>query len=289
MQPEEEIARLERELAEAEARAEEAEEELEELEARDADLGREVEQMAEIHRALLPAQMPEVRGIRLAARHAAPHGAGGDYFDAIPLERDADLEPEAADPWLLVVADASGHGPAAAVIMAMIQAVLRGYRGEAREPARVMEFVNAQMAQKAVPGSFTTAVLGSLDPRAKTFSYAIAGHHPPLLHRRGEPARPLPAGHAGLPLGVDADSRAHGQETLQLEPGDAVLLYTDGALEAKDPRGEQFGARRLAAAFGASSGTPGERLDALVETLDAHRAGADPEDDQTLLLFVVDG
>ena len=289
MDPEEQIAALKRELAEVKAEKEEVREELEELAAKDAGLEREVEQIAEIHQALLPSEMPEVEGVRLAVRHEAPNRAGGDYYDVIPLGRDADLEAAASDPWLVIIADASGHGPAAAVIMAMIQAVLHGYRGEAKEPAPVMEFVNAEMAKKAVPGSFTTAVLGTLDPKRRAFAYALAGHHPPLLHRRGEPAAPLPAEHGGLPLGVAADSLAHGQATLELRPGDAVLLFTDGAVEARSPGGDEFGRGRLIDALEASSGSADERLDAVAAALAAHRAGGPVEDDQTLLLFVVDG
>ncbi len=177
MAPEQKIQNLERELAASEAAREAAE-------AHDAKLQREVSEIAKIHQALLPDRMPEVEGVRLAVRHAAPNAAGGDYYDVIPLRRDESLEADASNPWLVIIADASGHGPAAAVIMAMIQAVLHGYRGDAREPGPVMSFVNTEMVKKAVPGSFTTAVLGLLDPRQRTFSYAIAGHHPPLLLAR---------------------------------------------------------------------------------------------------------
>ncbi|BAM05274.1 PP2C family protein-serine/threonine phosphatase [Phycisphaera mikurensis] len=278
MAPQEEIQKLKQELAEAEAaRAE--------VEARDAKLQREVGQIARIHQALLPDQMPDVAGVRLAVRHAAPNRAGGDYYDVIPLQRDEALSAEASDPWLLIIADASGHGPAAAVIMAMIQAVLHGYRGDARGPGPVMSFVNAEMVKKAVPGSFTTAVLGLLDPRKSTFSYAIAGHHPPLLRREGEPVVELPSEEAGLPLGVAEDEGAGRHEIHPLRPGDAVLLYTDGAIETRNPAGEQFGLGRLKAALEAAAGTPDQQLDAVVGAIDAHRAGGPMEDDRTLLMF----
>lgn len=145
MAPQDEINQLKRELAEAESAREEAEAAKQRVEARDEKLQREVGQIAEIHQALLPDAMPEVEGVRLAVRHAAPNAAGGDYYDVIPLNRDRRLKPDAADPWLVIIADASGHGPAAAVIMAMIQAVLHGYRGETRGPGPVMRFVNQEM------------------------------------------------------------------------------------------------------------------------------------------------
>ncbi len=286
MAPEQKIQNLERELAASEAAREAAE-------AHDAKLQREVSEIAKIHQALLPDRMPEVEGVRLAVRHAAPNAAGGDYYDVIPLRRDESLEADASNPWLVIIADASGHGPAAAVIMAMIQAVLHGYRGDAREPGPVMSFVNTEMVKKAVPGSFTTAVLGLLDPRQRTFSYAIAGHHPPLLLRTGEPVRELSSSEAGLPLGVAEDAGvgvASGRhEVHPLHPGDAVLLYTDGALEARAPDEEQFGLERLMRAFGAATGTPDERLAQVDAAVAAHRAGGPMEDDQTLLMFQVDG
>ena len=291
MAADDEIAKLKQEVADLEAVNDEVTEELHEAEARDEKLQREVDQIAEIHQALLPAEMPDVDGVRLAVRHTAPHRAGGDYYDVIPLNRDEELAPETSDPWLVIIADASGHGPAAAVIMAMIQAVLHGYRGDARGPGRVMSFVNEEMAKKAVPGSFTTAVLGVLNPKRKSFAYAIAGHHPPLLHRAGEPVRELPSEHGGLPLGVLEDEPMGKHVVHPLEPGDAVLLFTDGALEARapEPDGSEFGLARLMAAFEASTGTPDERLTRVEDAIAAHRGGGAMEDDQTLLLFQVDG
>ncbi len=99
----------------------------------------------------------------------------------------------------------------------------------------------------------------------------------------------LPSAKAGLPLGVAADSGTGEHEVHPLHPGDAVLLYTDGAIETRNADEEQFGLERLMEAFERSTGTPDERLAQVDAAVAAHRGDGPVEDDQTLLMFQVDG
>lgn len=243
---------------------------------------REIDQIAEIHQALLPSEMPAIRGMELSASHHAPHKAGGDYYDLIPLRRLPDTSPDPDAGYLLVIADASGHGPAAAMIMAMLQAVLHAYVADSADPGVVMQFINDQMAQKQVGGSFTTAILAVLDPHSSTLAYTSAGHHPPMLRHSDGTVEMLSCDNGGPPLAVVPEARI-GSHFHTLRPGDTVLLYTDGAVEATNLDGEQFGMARLREALAAAEGSPQEILDAVNAAIFHHCAGAMPEDDKTLL------
>ncbi len=251
---------------------------VEELEIEAADAEREIEQIADIHQSLLPTEMPEIEGVSLAASHVAPNKAGGDYYDFIPLTP----QPDPRGGWLMIVADASGHGPAAATIMAMLQAVLHAYTDAGKEPGHVLAYMNRQMCRKKIEGSFTTALAAQIDPIAGTFAYASAGHHAPLLHTADGSVTELNCDAGGPPLAVDPDAQMGGG-TYTMKTGDTILLYTDGAIEQVSPQGEQFGVGRLREALGGAAGGPRDVLASVNRTIRDHRGPADRGDDTTLL------
>ena len=243
---------------------------------------REVERIAAIQRALLPPELPAIPGVELAASYATFDRAGGDLYDVRPARLGPDGVP---DLWSLLVADASGHGPSAAVLTAVLDALLRSYANEPPGPADMLGYANRLLCGKRLGDSFVTAFLGLYEPATRTLTYAAAGHNPPLLRGPGLPGRVTSLDEAGgLPLGVACEA-AYDVATVRLEPGSTLLLYTDGACEAMNPLGELLGMAPLERVVAACGGGPRDLLGQLLGTLRRHECGRRPCDDQTLLVL----
>ena len=254
----------------------------EQLAARDRELEakeREVDRIAGIQQDLLPSEPPALPGFAIAASHVAPERAGGDYYDFLP-DYDYDDEAGGGRRCWFIVADASGHGPASAVIMAMVHSILHAYAKPESSPGSLMRFVNEQMAKKDVESSFVTALIGVIDPASRALRFACAGHHLPLVRRTDGVVEELDTDRVGPPLSVDADAE-FGTSTYSIRPGETLLLYTDGALEEVDPDGAQFGLERLCTAFAAAD--PEEALRSINRAIAAHRRGGEQSDDKTLV------
>jgi phosphoserine phosphatase RsbU/P len=209
-----------------------------------AALDREIQTVGEIQRSLLPESLPSIPGFDLAAYYQTSARAGGDYYDFFPLDGS---QPGGCG-WGLFIADVSGHGTPAAVLMAITHAVAHAHPGTHTPPASLLAYLNDRLARAYTHnGTFVTAFYAVLEPETRTLTYSVAGHNPPRLVRGG---RVLPiVGDGGLPLGV-LDGQAYGESTTTLEPGDLLLLYTDGITEAMAPlkgadHRELFGTRRL--------------------------------------------
>ena len=242
-----------------------------------AALDRELQAVGEIQRSLLPESLPTVPGFELAAYYNTSARAGGDYYDFFPLSDGG---------WGMFIADVSGHGTPAAVLMAITHAIAHAHPGTHTPPEALLRYLNGRLSRSyARGGTFVTAFYAVLDPASRTLTYARAGHNPPRLVR-GDRVLSLDATGA-LPLGI-IDGQTYDESTVTLERGDLLLLYTDGITEAMAPKAP--GSRQL---FGL------ERLDKLL--LDCGAASADgciarvrsavaafcgnqpPTDDQTLL------
>jgi sigma-B regulation protein RsbU (phosphoserine phosphatase) len=242
-------------------------------------LAGQIDEVVRVQRSLLPQALPVLPGLRVAAHYSPSGSAGGDYYDFV----------HNADGTLgVAVADVSGHGPGAAVIMAQMRAathsaVLSGTQRPALE-------INAILASSISPGMFVTAVLALVDPRTGAVGAINCGHPPARLLRRDGRIEDLP-GETCMPLGVlpelMAGPRAGGQ--VMLHPGDRLVLYTDGVTEAMSPERELFGADRLdqvlrECAPGADDGAQ-QVVDAVVRAVQEHRAGAAPSDDVCLVVL----
>ena len=234
---------------------------------------RELKVVADIQRSLLPTTLPEVPGLDLACDYQTSTRAGGDYYDFFEL-------PDGK--WGLFIADVSGHGTPAAVIMAVTHSIAHMLSEPPLPPSRLMNFVNRHLTQRYTNGSgtFVTAFYGIYDPATGQLSYANAGHPPPRLIRRGE-LMPLP-GEGSFPLGID-EQEVYRDNGLKLQTGDALIFYTDGITEARDPTGEMFGEDRLDRAA-CCAGSAQDMLDAILANLDHFRAGRKLADDRTLLV-----
>lgn len=182
---------------------------------------------------LLPEAPPEVSGYDLAGLCLPAFEIGGDYLDYFFLP-DGRLG--------LVVADVSGKGIPAALIMATFRALLRSHAHAGLEPAPLLAAVSHQLYDCTGPETFVTAFYGALDPASGRFVYSRAGHNPPLWIGAGGSVRRLEEG-GGL-MGIAEEASFHSGE-VAIAPGDALVLYTDGVVELTSTNEEDFGLPRL--------------------------------------------
>ncbi|MCA9285449.1 MAG: serine/threonine-protein phosphatase [Phycisphaerales bacterium] len=250
----------------------------------------EMERIAAIQRSLLPEGMPAIPGVTVSASYATYDSAGGDLYGFRPLL--AESERHAAppeSPWGILIADASGHGPSAAVVSAMLHAIVHAYPRPPESTAAMMEHVNRHLAAKRIENSFVTAFFAIYDPATRRLQYTRAGHEPPLVKNAGsgQATTRLEDG-GGIPLGIVDDATYEQAETV-LEPGQTLVLYTDGITEARDPRGGFFGLEGIERALVACSGEPDCVVNSITTALRAHEAGVRPQDDQTIVALKVHG
>jgi sigma-B regulation protein RsbU (phosphoserine phosphatase) len=204
-----------------------------------AALDQELQVVGDIQRSLLPEALPAIPGLDMAAYYQTSARAGGDYYDFFPLDGGG---------WGMFIADVSGHGTPAAVLMAITHAIAHAQPGTHTPPAALVGYLNDRLTEAYTRGgTFVTAFYAVFDPATRQMTYSRAGHNPPRLVRGG---RVLALdGEGGLPLGV-LEEQPYGESTVRLEHGDLLLLYTDGITEAMSPaRGpegrELFGTGRL--------------------------------------------
>ncbi|HZX89417.1 MAG TPA: SpoIIE family protein phosphatase, partial [Rudaea sp.] len=200
---------------------------------------REIESLADIQKLLLP-DNPQIRGLDYAFHWQPAETAAGDYYEMSNLTpyAPADFRPTGDDVWGVIVADVSGHGAAAAMEAAQFDAIMRTYRGdEPAQPAGALSYANRYFFSRRNRGHFMTVFAALFRPDTRTLSYLSAGHPPMLLRRRGGPSQFANVSSLGesdqIPLGVLRDYEYTNNE-ITLEPGDLLVLYTDGITEARD-------------------------------------------------------
>ncbi len=243
-------------------------------------LDRELKVVGEIQRSLLPEQLPTIPGLDLAAHYQTSQRAGGDYYDVFPL-RDGQ--------WGLFIADVSGHGTPAAVMMAVTHALAHSHPGDPCPPSAFLTRLNQVLAKRYTQqtGNFVTAFYAIFDPATRHLQYSCAGHNPPRLLRDGSATLNRVA---DLPLGIVEDQQ-YREATVTLESGDVLALYTDGITEAFNPDMEMFGVDRLDVAMRAHGdggrGGAAARVTSVMAAVDAFARGKPANDDRTLLVAVV--
>ena len=238
---------------------------------RDA-LERELNVAREVQRELLPREVPGIAGLELAGVCRPAIAVGGDYYDYL----------QAGDGRLgLVIADVSGKGVPAALLMASLQASMRSHFPTAASPERLAASLNDALFRSSSAARYATAFLATFDPETRRLSYSNAGHLPAIIVRDEDTIR---CHEGGLPIGL-FESAAYETGALTLARGDLLALFTDGVTEAPGPNGEEFGAARLADLLRAHRTGP---LDAVIDTvLDALLQWSGPidaHDDVTLVL-----
>lgn len=235
---------------------------------------RELKVVGEIQRSLLPLKLPQIPTLDVAAYYQTSRRAGGDYYDFFSL-------PDGE--WGILIADVSGHGTPAAVLMAITHSIAHLVCDPPAPPARLLTAINERMCSLYTldGGQFVTAAYAIYNPRSHRLTYGSAGH-PPTRLRRADGAIESLDGARSLPLGILRDEPYH-ECTVELHRGDTVLFYTDGITEARAPDGQMFDVQRLDDALSGMEGTAEEMIQQLLATLSQFSADRPFTDDRTLL------
>jgi len=236
----------------------------------------ELKIVGDIQRTLLPSNLPRIPTLDLAAFYQPSQRAGGDYYDFFPLTDNQ---------WGIFVADVSGHGTPAAVLMAVTHCIAHTHPGPLLPPGKVLEYVNHHLSTRYtnLNGGFVTAFFGIYDSSSRRLTYASAGHDCPRLKRFQDGTLLILEAARGLPLGVEAEETYH-EAVQQLQKGDQIVIYTDGVTDARNPSGEMFGTRRLDRVLEACGPEASALLDSILASLENFAAGHPADDDRTLIV-----
>jgi sigma-B regulation protein RsbU (phosphoserine phosphatase) len=241
-------------------------------------LERELASAAAMQRLLLPSTLPAHPAAAFAAFYQTSRHAGGDYYDVFHL---------GGDRYGVLVADVSGHGAPAAIVMAMIRAVVHTYPGTPDDPPALLQYLNRHFGYLRDTAMFATALYGVFDAGRRSLRLSCAGHPPPLLVHADGRAATLP---------VDSVMALFWDELGEvpctgyaLDAGDRIVFYTDGITDREGPGGALYEVERLTLLAGRlAAESPAAMVDRLVSDLDAFALGHEPGDDQTLLVVGVD-
>jgi sigma-B regulation protein RsbU (phosphoserine phosphatase) len=232
-----------------------------------------------IQQGLLPKAPPVLPGFEIAGVSYPTQETGGDYFDFLP---------QSDGHWGIALGDASGHGIGAALLIAETRAYLRALALTRTDPGQVLDGVNQRLVEDIAADHFVTLFLGRLHPLTRSLVYSNAGHLPGyVLDGRGEVKLVLES--TGLPLGLDRTGDFPTGPAVRLEPGDLVLLLSDGIIEACSGDGPLFGiGRTLKVVQARRREPPADIVAALVQEVRAWSQGA-PADDMTAIVIKVGG
>jgi sigma-B regulation protein RsbU (phosphoserine phosphatase) len=210
-------------------------------------LEHELQLASEIQQRFQPSSAPQVEGYELQGISFPCYEIGGDYYDFIERE-DGRM--------IITLGDVSGKGTAAALLMSSLHAAVHAQAASHDSLVDTISAVNRYLAENIPSNRFVTLFYAELDPRTGALSFLNAGHNPPLIVHQAGTVEQLSSG--GLPLGIKRDAVFREGRT-QLQPGDVLVIYSDGVSEAGNPQGEEFGVKRLS--------------DTVMRNLDASAAG----------------
>ncbi len=248
----------------------------EELKQAYSALDHELKVIGDLQRSLLPARLPQIPSLDLAAHYQPSARAGGDYYDFFPLPSGC---------WGILIADVSGHGSPAAVLMAITHTIAHTYPGPPMPPGKLLEYVNDELAGRYTRrnDTFVTAFYGIYDPARKVLTYACAGHNPPRLKRCQDGTLAVLDAVSNLPLGI-FPALKYPDASLQLQQGDQIIFYTDGITEAHSPAGELFGTRRLDAVLENCALQASGLLQEVLRSVNDFTQEGPADDDRTVLI-----
>jgi phosphoserine phosphatase RsbU/P len=238
---------------------------------------RDLEIAREIQTWLVPSEPPVVPNGDIAFATRPQNSVAGDYYDA--------FYPEPNNPrFMLVMADVAGKSVPAALLMATLQASLRTIAGEGAKLDDLVLRLNRYACAHSLDGRrFTTAVIAEYDPSTRRIAYVNAGHNAPILRRRNGDTCSLDVG--GLPLGIESGA-VYQTGVEELRPGDALIFFTDGVVEAFNEAGEEFGnSRWLAAIRALPEFSAQQSLQFLMQRVDQFAGATRQSDDITCLVF----
>jgi sigma-B regulation protein RsbU (phosphoserine phosphatase) len=243
---------------------------------------RDLQIAREIQSWLVPGKPPSISGVQIAFTTQPANTVAGDYYDAFWRDKAAGSRHV-----LLAVADVAGKSVPAALLMATFQASLRTLSNTPSSLPDLTAGMNRYACEHSLSGSrFTTAYLGEFDPLTRELIYVNAGHNAPILLRANGCIERLQAG--GVPLGILSDA-VYTPGSTAVEPGDTLVIFTYGVVEAVNDRGEEYGeARLLTVLNGASSQTAEQVIARLMQDVQRFTAMAPQHDDITCMVLKVE-
>ena len=238
------------------------------------ELANEIELAAEVQQGILPRSIPQVPGFDFAARMYPAKIVAGDYYGFIEFP---------AGEIAVVVADVSGKGVSAGLLMPSIEVALRMDAARFSSTSDLLQTFNNVVCQITGGHRFISLFYGKLSPQSHSLEYTNSGHNPPLVIRAGTDPSPLDKG--GPVLGVLPNSH-YESEKITLRQGDILVLYTDGAVEAENPAGEQYSAERLSRTVGLHlQQNASELIETIYTSVIQFRKTTSLADDLTLVLL----
>jgi sigma-B regulation protein RsbU (phosphoserine phosphatase) len=244
-------------------------------------LGHELRMAHEFQKMLLPRECPLVEGLQIATYGAPALELGGDYYDFLWVEKPLFLG--------VTIADVSGKGIPGALVMAILRSALRGAAPGTLSPRDVLRQINRCLLVDTQPGVFVTMTYALIDVRRKRMRFVRAGHEPLIVWNEAEPEpRVLQPG--GLALGLVGEEIGSVLEECEvaLRPGDTVVFYTDGVVEALNAAGAEYGPARFHECLGRMRhATPDEQIRALLEDIRSFTGGIPQNDDTTLVVLKI--
>ena len=235
----------------------------------------EMEMARSIQANLLPKAQPSVSGYDIAGTSVSAANVGGDYYDFLPSE----------DRLIVCLGDVSGKGMPASLLMANVQATIRGQNLVSSSAAECMSRSNRLLFQSTDSAKFVTFFYGIFDIAGRTLEYSNAGHNPPILFSNGQETR-LETG--GPVLGVLPDF-SYEQAAVTLNPGDLLLIFPDGFSEAMNRRFEEFGEDQLVRiATENRDDSAADLIEKMSQAVVAHTGEASQTDDMTIIVVRVD-
>ncbi len=229
-----------------------------------------------LQNSLLLREPPVLEGLQLSTRHRAAQEVSGDLYDFFK-------QPDGLD--VIAFGDVSGKGAAAALYGTLVAGLLRSLAPRRPSPGMLMRSLNAALGERKIPATYVVLLLLFYDRRMRLFTMSNAGVFPPIICRRG---RILKQSVEGIPLGL-LDNRIYEEVIFRAEPGDVMLLYSDGIHDQAGTEAEEYGRKPLYGLLERHwADSAGEIADAVLADLDRFSAGTPMGDDQTLIVLKVE-
>lgn len=235
----------------------------------------EMQIAAGVQRALLPEHLPQVPGYEFSASYESAQAVGGDYYDCLLLE---------GDRVGLAFGDVAGKGVPASLVMSRLSSVVQCTMELVADAGDAAARINRHMCSHAVEGRFVTFTLAIIDLKTHEMSLVIAGHMSPMIRRADGSIEEFPEEAIGMPLGV-VEGMSFDVLKRTLQPGETVVIYTDGVSEAMNPAGDLYGLSRLRETITKSPPQPARLAQAILADVKRHAAGRAQNDDITLMVF----
>jgi sigma-B regulation protein RsbU (phosphoserine phosphatase) len=246
-----------------------------ELEQREQRMEQDLKAARSVQSILLPREAPDIEHLDIAIGWRPAREVSGDLFDFFEQSEDVAV---------IAFGDSSGKGAAAALYGALTSGLLRSMAPRVQRPSELMKRLNETLLERRVDAHYVTLLLMYWDGKKRELTLANSGAIPPMICRKGERIKVRVA---GIPLGLLED-REYDEVTVPLEPGDALVLYSDGVQDQLNPKGEDYGTARLFNVLKKSCELPPcEIVKAVFSDIDAHTAGGPMSDDQSLIAVKV--